>query len=205
MSCLSVPFLGQGQGLPTGCESVSAVMLLRFLGLDMDPETFVRAHLPCAPFYRDPAGLWHGPDPRRAFVGDPHDPEALGCYAPVMVQALTCAAPGFRAVDESGTELERLCLRYVERGLPLLLWCSIGLRPTVNGPWYLLEPEGRPFMWISNEHCVLLAGRDDTHYFCYDPWQDRGLVSCPRRLLWQRHRELGMQAVALVPEAWPCL
>ena len=79
----------------------------------------------------------------------------------------------------------------------MLLWVSIDLRPTVNGPWYRLEPGGEPFMWISNEHCVVLAGYDREHYICYDPWKDRGMAAWPRETVWQRHRELGMQAVAL--------
>ena len=81
--------------------------------------------------------------------------------------------------------------------LPVLLWVSIDLRPTVNGPWYRLEPGGEPFMWISNEHCVVLAGYDREHYICCDPWKDRGMAAWPRETVWQRHRELGMQAVAL--------
>lgn len=79
----------------------------------------------------------------------------------------------------------------------MLLWVSIDLRPTVNGPWYRLEPGGEPFMWISNEHCVVLAGYDREHYICCDPWKDRGMAAWPRETVWQRHRELGMQAVAL--------
>ena len=79
----------------------------------------------------------------------------------------------------------------------MLLWVSIDLRPTVNGPWYRLEPGGEPFMWISNEHCVVLSGYDREHYICCDPWEDRGVVRYPREPVWQRHRELGMQAVAL--------
>lgn len=199
MKRLDVAFVGQGGQLPTGCESASAVMLLRHMGVDITAEDFVRRFLPCRPFYRDAAGQWHGPDPCRAFVGDPHDPEALGCYAPVLVRAMAAAAgEGYRAVDESGTELEALCRRYIDRGLPVLLWVSIDLRPTVNGPWYRLEPEGTPFLWVSNEHCVLLSGYDETHYLCCDPWQDRGLVRWPRETVWQRYRELGMQAAALL-------
>ena len=46
-------------------------------------------------------------------------------------------------------------------------------------------------------HCVVLAGYDREHYICCDPWKDRGVAAWPRETVWQRHRELGMQAVAL--------
>ena len=103
----------------------------------------------------------------------------------------------YRVKNETGAELGYLCRRYIDRDLPVLLWVSIDLRPTVNGPWYRLEPGGEPFMWISNEHCVVLAGYDREHYICCDPWKDRGVAAWPRETVWQRHRELGMQAVAL--------
>lgn len=199
MKRLEIDFVGQGTMLPTGCESASAAMLLRWMGVDITAEEFVERYLPCRPFYRDEAGCWHGPDPRRAFVGDPHDAGALGCYAPVLARAMEAAGGGaLRAVDETGTEPEELCRRYIDRDLPVLLWVSIDLRPTVKGPWYRLEPEGTPFLWLSNEHCVLLGGYDEGHYLCWDPWQDRGAVRWPRELVRRRHRELGMQAVALV-------
>lgn len=112
-----------------------------------------------------------------------------------------CPGAGFtgtyRVKNETGAELGYLCRRYIDRDLPVLLWVSIDLRPTVNGPWYRLEPGGEPFMWISNEHCVVLAGYDREHYICCDPWKDRGMAAWPRETVWQRHRELGMQAVAL--------
>lgn len=89
MKQLPVPFIGQGHSLPTGCESVSAAMALQYLGFSVTAEDFARDHLPSAPFYRDTGGLWHGPDPRRAFVGDPHDPDALGCWAPAIKSGMS--------------------------------------------------------------------------------------------------------------------
>ena len=115
-----------------------------------------------------------------------------GLYIDSLVRGL-----GFAAVDETGAEIDELCRRYIDRGIPVLIWISIDLRPTVNGPWYRTEPERQSFMWISNEHCVVLSGYDREHYICCDPWEDRGVVRYPRETVWQRHRELGMQAVAV--------
>lgn len=180
-------------------------MALQYLGFSVTAEDFARDHLPSAPFYRDTGGVWHGPDPRRAFVGDPHDPDALGCWAPAIKNGMSRFLAGlardkagiYRVRNETGAELGYLCRRYIDRGIPVLIWISIDLRPTVNGPWYRTEPEGQPFMWISNEHCVVLSGYDREHYICCDPWEDRGVVRYPRETVWQRHRELGMQAVAV--------
>lgn len=172
----------------------------------MTAEEFAREWLPRGRFYRDENGVRHGPDPRRAFVGDPHDPGGPGLLGQRgtdrIVPVSGRLSPGrSRAYTGSKTRPARTWLsaagRYIDRDLPVLLWVSIDLRPTVNGPWYRLEPGGEPFMWISNEHCVVLAGYDREHYICCDPWKDRGMAAWPRETVWQRHRELGMQAVAL--------
>lgn len=197
MKKLPVPYLDQTAQAPTGCESVSAVMLLRYLGYDVTIDSFLDTALDKG-VWEQRGGEWWGSDPREAFVGDPRDPEALGCYAPVMVKALNrVAGDTYTAVDETGTEIDDLCLRYIDAGIPVLLWCSINMRPTVNGPWYRLIPSGEPFMWVSNEHCLLLVGYDAENYICNDPWDNNGVVSYPRRTMWQRHREQGMQAVGL--------
>ena len=65
MKRLPVPFIGQGQDLPTGCESVSAAMVLQYLGFSVTAEEFAREWLPRGRFYRDengpPPGLCGGP------------------------------------------------------------------------------------------------------------------------------------------------
>ena len=89
-------------------------------------EDFARDHLPSAPFYRDTGGLWHGPDPRRAFVGDPHDPDALGCWAPAIKSGMSRFLAGlardkagiYRVKNESGAELERHVPSVVLNGVP---------------------------------------------------------------------------------------
>ena len=196
MKTIDGPYLDQSGQAPTGCESVSAVMLLRYLGYPVTIPDFLDHVLERGVFEKRGDELW-GSDPRQCFVGDPRDPEALGCYAPVMVKALRrVAGERYDVIDETGTEIDELCRRYIDNGMPVLLWCSINMRPTVNGPWYRLIPSGQPFMWVSNEHCLLLVGYDE-HYICNDPWDNNGVVSYPRRTMWERHREQGMQAVGL--------
>ncbi len=194
---IPVPYLDQTNIAPTGCESVSAVMLLQYLGYPLDIKTFIAGYLDCGVFEQRGTEWW-GSDPREQFVGDPHDPEALGCYAPVIVNALEkIVGERYRVIDETGCEIDALCRAYIDDGMPVILWCSIDMKPTINGPWYRLIPSSKPFMWISNEHCLLLTGYDDTSYICNDPWQNHGVVHYPKKILWERHREMGMQAVAL--------
>ena len=42
---IDVPYLDQSVRYPTGCESVSAVMLLRYLGYEMSVDEFIEQYL----------------------------------------------------------------------------------------------------------------------------------------------------------------
>ena len=42
---LTVPYIDQSVRYPTGCESVSAVMMLRYLGYDISVDTFINEFL----------------------------------------------------------------------------------------------------------------------------------------------------------------
>ena len=43
--CIDVPYIDQSKLYPTGCESVSTVMLLRFLGIDITVDEFIEKYL----------------------------------------------------------------------------------------------------------------------------------------------------------------
>ena len=47
---IDVPYLDQSDDAPTGCESVSAVMLLQYLGFSIDIKTFIDRWLPKGDF-----------------------------------------------------------------------------------------------------------------------------------------------------------
>ena len=93
---IDVPYLDQSVRYPTGCESVSAVMLLRYLGYEMSVDEFIEQYLDRQEFELREGELY-GPDPTKYFCGSPYDEESFGCYAPVITQALKKAKylPGF--------------------------------------------------------------------------------------------------------------
>ena len=64
-----------------------------------------------------------------------------------------------------------------------------------NDDWRL--PNGEWFDWKLNEHCLLLVGYDDDHYWFNDPWHNHGLCPQPKALVETCHRAQGMYAVAL--------
>ena len=213
---IRAPYIDQSGRYPTGCESVSAVMLLQYLGIGITADEFIGTYLKQRSF-EERDGVLYGPDPRKYFCGSPYDEDAFGCYAPVIVSALEKVfwdvraesdgtgseeIPQYRAVDETGTTLEELLTKYIDRGMPVICWACIDMREPVIGPqWRLLEENRDPeevFTWISNEHCMLLVGYDEENYYFNDPHNGNGLTGYPRELTEKRHRAQYMQAVGVI-------
>ena len=170
---IQVPYLDQSKEAPTGCESVTAVMLLQFLGKEITIQEFVDNYLEKEAFC-EKDGVVFGPDPREKFAGDPYDPESMGCYAPVIQKALqTVLGAEYQVLDETGASIDTLLETYIDQGMPVVFWATINLRDIIIGPEWKLSGTGECFTWRSNEHCMLLVGYDDTHYIFNDPWDNR--------------------------------
>ena len=200
---IEAPYLDQSGRYPTGCECVSAVMLLRYLGCDVTVDEFIRRYVPTAAFERRDGELW-GPDPREVFCGSPYAEDGMGCYAPVIRRALAAAladaAPldrRFAAVDETGAPMRARLERYIDRDVPVIFWACIDMRPPVRGPRWRLLGSREAFEWVSNEHCMLLVGYDAQGYYFNDPHGNNGLVRYPRELTEQRHAAQRDMAVSV--------
>ena len=46
---IEAPYIDQSVSYPTGCESVSATMLLQYLGYEITVDEFIRNYVPCVP------------------------------------------------------------------------------------------------------------------------------------------------------------
>ena len=206
---IEAPYIDQSPRWPTGCESVSAVMLLRYLGYDITVDEFINNDLEMQDF-REENGDVFGPDPRKYFCGSPYDPDAFGCYAPVIINAMEkvftqkrsskSGQPVYKTVNECGTSLEELSEKYIDRKMPVVCWACIDMREPVIGPQWRLFDTGEIFTWVSNEHCMLLVGYDQENYYFNDPHNGNGLIGYPREITEKRHRAQYMQAVGVVEE-----
>ena len=187
MTKIKVPYIDQSGRYPTGCESVTAVMLLRYLGCDITVDGFIRNCLRCRAMEQREDGLY-GPDPNEFFCGSPYDDEAFGCYAPALKGALERAAGDtFAFVNETGTSIEELCRKYIDRGMPVVFWACINMRKEIPGPEWKLLDSGERFEWTSNEHCMLLVGYDENGYWFNDPYDHNGVIFYEKELTEQRH------------------
>ncbi len=196
----NVPYVDQTQRWPTGCESVSAGMLLGYLGIELSVDDFIMNYLPQQEFVMD-HGVMTGADPYRTFAGSPYDADAYGCYAPVITKALNSAFKDhnvpYTAVDETETHLDRLCMDYIDNDMPVILWASLDMQPTKIGPEWKIADTGEKFTWLSNEHCLLMTGYSDSLFYFNDPWHGHGAISYQRDLVFERHHEMLNMAVGV--------
>lgn len=195
---IDVPYIDQSVKFPTGCESVSAVMLLKFWGIDITVEQFIEEYLDKKKFAQRGEDLY-GPDPREYFCGSPYDENSMGCYAPVIAKTLRkILGSRYQVTDETGCTLSQLTENYVRKGIPVLVWSCINMREPIVGPEWKLYDSGEIFTWISNEHCMVLVGYDEKGYYFNDPYENNGLVCHSKELAEARHRAQHMQAVAVL-------
>ncbi len=196
---IDVPYINQSENYPTGCESVTTVMLLHYLGYNISVDDFIDNYLVKRDFeVRD--GILYGPNPWECFAGSPYDTDSMGCYAPVICKALKpIVSDKYEVIDETGKDLEYLAEAYLKSGMPVILWNSINMREPIIGPVWKLLDSGEDFTWISNEHCMLLVGEDDKNYIFNDPYENRGVIPCPKEIILDRYDVYHRQAVGLKP------
>ncbi len=169
---INAPYISQKGTYPTGCESVSTVMLLKYLGYKLSVDDFISECLEIKDF-EERNGITYGPDPRKYFCGDPYSEDGMGCYAPVIVKALNKAfetfprerteltagasarfdetEAAFKAVDESGRPLDELIAEYIDNDMPVIFWACINMREPITGPEWLLTDDADEIRKLTNE------------------------------------------------------
>ncbi len=195
---LSVPALSQYPGYPTGCEILSTVMALHYMGESVSPDLLIDRYLATSSDWYTWEGVRYGPDPKEHFLGDPRSENSYGCFSPV-IQDMLCSylRQPERVVDAGGVSLPQLCAQYVDNGLPVILWASMEMRSLQNGASWVL-PNGETFTWPGGEHCLLLVGYDKGSYYFNDP-RAGACVAYDRTLSEQRYTEMGKQALVITP------
>lgn len=190
---LEVPYINQNPGFPTGCESVSAVMVLRYHEIYIGVEDFIDNYLVMDEYYYDENGVVHGAHPAEAFIGNPRENTGFGCYAPVIQNAMECLLSDknveLTVTLTTGSALEWLCREYIDNDTPVLVWASMDMKPTREGRSFILE-NGEKFTWIAGEHCLVLVGYDKDFYYFNDPLAGEK-VAYEREIVELRYSELG--------------
>ena len=190
---INAPNLNQNPEYPTGCESVSAVMALKYAGHNITVGRFVDSYLTKSSSFYMQDGKKIGPDPYKAFVGNPRSNASYGCMAPVIEEA--CTKAGAKVENTTGMSLTDLCANYIDKKSPVIIWATIGMVEKQSGSVWYLE-DGSRFVWPKHEHCLLLVGYDDDYYYINDPMKG-ATVKYKKTVVEQRYGELGMQSLVV--------
>lgn len=194
---IDVPFIEQSGYYPTGCESVTAVMALNYVGMDMMVDDFIDDYLDRGTMPYEENGELFGDSPWECFLGSPYDADGWGCYAPVIERALS------RILDEDafsvqclcGEELETLCENYIDNNIPVIMWATMEMSEAcATSTW--TTPNGERITWIAPEHCLLLVGYDEEFYYFNDPRQGKE-VAYEKDEVSSAYESLFRQAVAI--------
>lgn len=200
MKIIDCPFIDQREKYPTGCESVSAVMLLRHFGFDVTPEEFIDRCLPKAPEPVCENGVWYAADPRYFYLGDPYTDDGWGCFAPAVCAGLRTYlgdSEEFDVREVYGRTLEDLCREYIDRDIPVIVFATMGMAvPKEHRTWTVPETGGT-YTWKTPMHCLLLVGYDGESFVFNDPLVGKNTVY-PARKASEAHEGMGMQAAVLV-------
>ncbi len=190
---IDVPTIAQSPELPTGCEAVSATMVLQYYGVDITAKEFALHWLECSENFYKANGKLYGPDPNKVFAGNPFTNHSYGCFAEPIVNAINRNSTDCKAQKITDRTLTELCEEYIDNDKPLLIWATMNMKESYEGnAWYL--EDGAKFTWTAREHCLVLVGYNDAYYLLNDPMSG-STVAYQKNLVEKRFAELGGQAV----------
>lgn len=195
----NVPHIYQMYAYPTGCESVSAVSLMQYYGIDISVDRFIDEYLPCAdtPCYF--GGILAGESPYDFFLGNPRSEYGFGCYLPVIRKAIeSCVGNSFVVTAAEEKDLCSLAKKYISADIPVMIWATMGMQEAREGDSWRL-PSGEIFTFIRPEHALLLIGYDDASYYFSDPMEEAAVVSYDKASCERAFEALFCQALVLLP------
>ena len=193
---IRAPRLGQ-DAYPTGCESVAAVMALKYQGYQVTVDEFIDDYLRIGTYYEE-NGQYYGNSPYNSFIGDPRSENGFGCFAPVIYDALSQITGPGQVKDLTGIPLKQIEEDYIAKGVPAIIWATIDMKPSYHGGGWTLLETGEYYTWPAEEHCLLWVGGNKDYYYFNAPMNQGEVTKYERRAVEQRYEEMGSQALAVL-------
>ncbi len=163
---LEVQEYNQHPNYPTGCESASLYMLLKYYNVDVTMEEIVEK-LEKGPLPYQKNGTTYGANPEKEFVGNPKDSQSYGVFnEPIRTVADEFKKGAKTKMNASFHDIEKI----ISSGNPVIAWYTTN---TENGITYKIEwldyETGELVRWPSYEHAVVITGYDKYNIFYNDP------------------------------------
>jgi len=151
---------------PTGCESVSLYMLLKYYGVDVTVDQIYDLLPMGAQPYDDEEGVRHGANPEREFVGDPRSEYSYGVFNRPIAQVAEQFKPGVKTRE--GASLEDITA-ILDTGNPVLAWYVSAPMRDIMYRWSWIDEQGETVRWPGGEHAVVICGYDGETLTYRDP------------------------------------
>lgn len=164
-----VPYINQLKlGYPTGCEAVSATMVLKYKGYDVSAKDIINKTKTGSKKHQKSDGLWYGANPFEEFVGNPSlglGKGSYGVFAKPIAEAMGAYASE-KVTNISGCSENEL-FNQVSKGNPVVVWCVKNGGNLKEGvTWHY---DGGTFKELVGEHCAVLIGYDEDYVYLNDP------------------------------------
>ena len=203
---IDVPYLNQNN-YPSGCEVVSATMVLNYFDYDITTKKFIDDYLPMQELFENKKGEIVGPDYESMFVGSPYKSSGLGCFPPVIEYACNnyLKDSNKKAVDVTGATMNELIEEYIIYDIPVLIWGTIHMvEPYDTLQWvvegakvYSSYKDGDICKWPANEHCMVFTGYDETYYYFNDPLYEHPKVAVDKATFEHRYEQIGKHSLVI--------
>ena len=151
---------------PTGCESVSLFMLLKYYDVKVTVDDIYDLLPMGLQPYDDEEGVRHGANPEREFVGDPRSDYSYGVFHEPIAKVAEQFKPGVKA--ERDATIEKI-KEILDTGNPVLAWYVSQPMRDIMYRWSWLDENKETVYWPGGEHAVVVCGYDDTSLIYRDP------------------------------------
>lgn len=159
----NVPMIYQNPTLPTGCEIVSAAMLLQWAGVKVSPKEIADA-IPKGSLPYQSGSKLIGGNPDYEFVGDPYKKSGFGVFHKPIAD---CMNKYKVARDLTGCSFDEL-LKVIDSNHPVVVWATINMKkPSINSVWY--DTKGNKVVWKTPQHAMVLIGYTQSKIIVNDP------------------------------------
>lgn len=195
---LDVPILMQNPELPNGCEITSATALLNYYHYNVSKVSLSDDYLSKEPVYKKD-NKFYGPDPNKAFAGEPDRQDGWYSYVPPTLNAINAYLKDkgrkHIAVDKTGWEEQDIQLA-IAKGKPVAVWVTRDMKlANYDFGWYLNDHSGLYYRAVTNLHVVVVTGYSTNNIRVMDPL--KGRLYYDKTTFFKAYESLGKKAIVI--------
>lgn len=175
---------------PTGCESISLYILLKYNGVETTPDEIINRLKKGSLPYKIEDEIYGG-NPEIEFVGEPRNDYSYGVYNTPIAEVANSFKGNVQ--NKEGLELEEI-FSIIKENRPVMVWTTISNIPSRISEMWIYRPTGEKIYWKKNEHAVVIIGYNDEQVIVSDPYIGK-ITRYDREKFKQNYNFMGKRAV----------